>query len=566
MNSILNEVTVKHFSKGEILIKEGDEGNSIMVIKEGEVECRKDKTKVRSMVEHDFLGESSLLFNLKRSLDVIAMTSVTVYNIESDSLRNSMGEDFQSKILESILKNGFKKHALLAIFASHEVFDKVFKLFEIKHFKNGELAIQRNEQALSYLLQGNLINKSTKKIESTRLQFSGLEVGENDAHKDDLVADSNLILLQAPWLEIISLLSDSKDHKSVLKVLLRVHHIKKLEIFQHLPDSRLIQISEVMLKKKFSEGMNVFKQGDEGSELFLIHRGKVTIVRDGSFLRELEEGNCFGEIALFKSELRSASAVVSSPTCIIYVLKKEDLFKVVDSQMTEYLVNKMNLQDSNQLALKKFFYVKSLGQGKFGKVCLVHNKNNFYAIKSVEKEKANKQKILINYFKNERLVMLKIDHPFIVKLVRTFKDEFNVFYLMEHIHGISFRKYLDLSKRNASVTEINFYIGSILLCLDYLSGKAISHRDLKPDNIMIDVEGRLKLIDFGTATPFKDLNYTITGTPHYIAPEILKGKGYTNTVDYWSVGIICFEMCYGKYPFGFKAKDPMEVYKSVIKE
>ena len=364
----------------------------------------------------------------------------------------------------------------------------------------------------------------------------------------------------------MEILDDKTNKGSLLDILLRVHHIRKIQVFQHLPDSKLIKISEVMNKTKYSEGQCVFQQGDVGATLFLIHKGKIKITIDGVFKRELEEGNCFGEISLFKEENRSATASVSSENCVLYSLSKDDLFKVIDNKMNEYLKNKINLQDSQNLTLNSLYYSKYLGQGKFGKVCLVHNTKNFYAIKSVEKEKAVKQKILINYFKSERMVLLKIDHPFIVKLVRTFKDLEHVYYLMEHINGISFRKFLDLKKRNCNKREVQFYMGSLMLCLDYLTSKQINHRDLKPDNVMIDIQGFVKLIDFGTATFMNNLNTTITGTPHYIAPEILKGKGYTNSVDYWSIGIICYEMNFNKYPFGNKAKDPMDVYKSVIRD
>ena len=102
--------------------------------------------------------------------------------------------------------------------------------------------------------------------------------------------------------------------------------------------------------------------------------------------------------------------------------------------------------------------------------------------------------------------------------------------------------------------------------LSYLNSKQICHRDLKPDNIVIDEKGYLKLIDFGTSIELKDFTNTITGTPHYIAPEILTGKGYGLSCDYWSVGIIAHEIYYGMYPFGKNAKDPIDVYREIVKK
>ena len=102
--------------------------------------------------------------------------------------------------------------------------------------------------------------------------------------------------------------------------------------------------------------------------------------------------------------------------------------------------------------------------------------------------------------------------------------------------------------------------------LDYLQKKYIAHRDIKPSNIMIDTNGYLKMIDFGTAKILKDYTSTIIGTPHYIAPEILQGKGYSLSCDFWSLGICMFEIFYGIYPFGNNANEVIEIYKEVLKK
>ena len=104
----------------------------------------------------------------------------------------------------------------------------------------------------------------------------------------------------------------------------------------------------------------------------------------------------------------------------------------------------------------------------------------------------------------------------------------------------------------------------MLLMLDYLQKKLIAHRDIKPSNIMIDSNGYLKMIDFGTAKILNDYTSTIIGTPHYIAPEILQGKGYSLSCDFWSVGICMYEIFYGMYPFGHYANEVIEIYKEIL--
>ena len=96
-----------------------------------------------------------------------------------------------------------------------------------------------------------------------------------------------------------------------------------------------------------------------------------------------------------------------------------------------------------------------------------------------------------------------------------------------------------------NIFETQFYGGSILLMLEYLHKKYIDHRDIKPGNIMI--YGYLKMIDFGTAKVLTNYTSSVIGTPHYIAPEILQGKVYYLSCDFWSVGICIYEIFYGSY-------------------
>lgn len=119
--------------------------------------------------------------------------------------------------------------------------------------------------------------------------------------------------------------------------------------------------------------------------------------------------------------------------------------------------------------------------------------------------------------------------------------------------------------------QSQFYIGSMILAVEYLHKKNIVYRDIKPENIMIDEKGYLKLIDMGTAKILKNENgicrtNTILGTPHYMAPEILKGKGYSLSVDLWSIGITLYEFLCGRVPFGEECEDPREVYELIQKQ
>mmetsp|Transcript_3225 Transcript_3225/g.2968 ORF Transcript_3225/g.2968 Transcript_3225/m.2968 type:complete len:145 (+) Transcript_3225:1-435(+) len=93
----------------------------------------------------------------------------------------------------------------------------------------------------------------------------------------------------------------------------------------------------------------------------------------------------------------------------------------------------------------------------------------------------------------------------------------------------------------------------------------IVYRDLKPENIMIDEEGYPKLIDFGTAKIIQGRTYTIVGTPHYMAPEVILGKGYGISADYWCLGVMAYEFICGMMPFGDSDEEPYKIYEKILK-
>ncbi len=105
--------------------------------------------------------------------------------------------------------------------------------------------------------------------------------------------------------------------------------------------------------------------------------------------------------------------------------------------------------------------------------------------------------------------------------------------------------------------------------MEYMHNNSIIYRDIKPENIMVDAKGYMKLIDMGTAKFLKGKGgktFTIIGTPHYMAPEIITGKGYTYSVDLWSIGICLYEFMCGGVPFAEDAEDPYEIYEEIIKK
>jgi cGMP-dependent protein kinase len=353
--------------------------------------------------------------------------------------------------------------------------------------------------------------------------------------------------------------SSSKKQLNIFK---RINKLKRIFIFKHLSEPKIFSLSKMMKKEKFKEGDVIVQENTEGDKFYLIKKGRVKVTKSGRYLRDMEAGNCFGEMSLIHSETRSAT-VTACEDVKCYSVTKEDFMAITDKNIQDYIKNKISLQDTS-IALESLYNLKFLGKGKFGRVNLVHNTYNLYAVKAVSRKAAEKRKLLAKYFQTERKIMMTLDHPFIIKLVKTMKNDKFCFFLMEFVNGKNLDDVLSNRKFFRNVWEAKFYTASLILVLEYLHKKNIAHRDLKPSNIMIDQNGYLKLIDFGTSKIITDFTNTIIGTPHYIAPEILYGKGYSLSSDIWSMGICMYEIFYGMYPFGQNAFDVLDVYKEIL--
>ncbi len=207
------------------------------------------------------------------------------------------------------------------------------------------------------------------------------------------------------------------------------------------------------------------------------------------------------------------------------------------------------------ISMNDFQPLKLVGKGSFGKVILVKyfENNKIYAMKILKKEEIIKRK-QINHTKTERLILEKLNHPFIAKLKFAFQDEKKLYLVTEFMQGGELYFHL---KRNSYFKEkaVKFYTSQILLAIEYLHNNGYIYRDLKPENILIDKDGNVKLTDFGLSKMVlndKSTTDTICGTPEYLAPEIFRQQSYTKCVDWFSFGILLYEMICGNFPFKLK--------------
>ena len=226
---------------------------------------------------------------------------------------------------------------------------------------------------------------------------------------------------------------------------------------------------------------------------------------------------------------------------------------------------------SNSISIEDFQVLKLLGKGSFGKVLLVKylNNNNIYAMKILKKEEIIKRN-QINHTKTERLLLEKLNHPFIASLQFAFQDSQKLYLVTEFLQGGELFFHIK-RKKCFKESPAKFYMAQIFLAIDYLHKAGYIYRDLKPENILIDKEGNIKLTDFGLSKmiPNEENNInsnTICGTLEYMAPEIIKGKNYDKSADWYSFGIVLYQMICGDVPFKLKNRNIDEIsYETDIK-
>ncbi|DAA79617.1 TPA_exp: putative Protein kinase [Trichophyton benhamiae CBS 112371] len=222
---------------------------------------------------------------------------------------------------------------------------------------------------------------------------------------------------------------------------------------------------------------------------------------------------------------------------------------------------------TNKLNVDDFELLKVVGKGSFGKVMQVRKKDThrIYAMKIIRKAKIiSRQEV--THTLAERSVLAQINNPFIVPLKFTFQSPEKLYFILAFVNGGELFYHLTKEQR-FDINRSRFYTAELLCALECLHGFNVIYRDLKPENILLDYQGHIALCDFGLCKlemKDEDETHTFCGTPEYLAPELLTGHGYNKTVDWWTLGVLLYEMLTGLPPF--YAEDTNEMYRKILSD
>ncbi|XP_016312027.1 cGMP-dependent protein kinase 1-like isoform X1 [Sinocyclocheilus anshuiensis] len=357
--------------------------------------------------------------------------------------------------------------------------------------------------------------------------------------------------------------------------------LKSVLTFRGLPEQILSKLADVLEETHYEDGDYIIRQGARGDTFFIISKGKVTMTQEDCpgqepvYLRSMVKGDSFGEKALQGEDIRTANVIAAeSVTCLVI---DRDSYKHLIGGLED--VSNKGSEDAeanakyeaenaffSNLNLSDFNIIDTLGVGGFGRVELVQLKSDemkTFAMKILKKRHIvdTRQQ---EHIRSEKLIMQEAHSDFIVRLYRTFKDSKYLYMLMEVCLGGELWTILR-DRGNFDDSTTRFYTACVVEAFAYLHSKGIIYRDLKPENLILDHRGYAKLVDFGFAKKigFGKKTWTFCGTPEYVAPEIILNKGHDISADYWSLGILMYELLTGSPPFS--GPDPMKTYNIILR-
>jgi len=605
----------KYYEKGACLMTYGEFGTEMFIIVKGSCSVlSEDGVRVATLGPGDYVGEMALLERKKRNATVECLEYCETLVANKPLFDNILGPSTQVKFQ----KRTAKRQAILTVMKddnddekrehrrdepSPEEIDWIHDcvkdtvLFEGLDTRTRKIVIRRMYREkvaadFKFITQGDCNAHTFHVIESGSFIIE-IDEKENYRYDKGMCFGELALIHDAPRAATVRSAEDSvvwtmerNAFRNVLKLTdkrshtLQLNWLSKVDLLKTLSWRQLGVISSAFEEVSYEKDAVIIKEGDIGHRFYMIMYGEVTWAKSTGESGKCGPGEYFGERALLHNQKRAATITAATEAVCLELEKSNflELFGDVGEKMASKIasqdvssrafVRENSLKDlgKGDMNKRKFTDLKVLGilgKGAFGVVSLVVDTTTkeSFALKAISKYEIKKTGFQ-TYVLNEKDVMTRMDNPFLVNLRGTFKDEKRVYFLIDVCLGGELFTILR-RKKNFSGKESRFFAACVIEAFAYMHSLNIIYRDLKPENLVLDSNGYLKVTDFGFAKHIKDKTYTLCGTPEYFAPEIVSGQGHGKGVDWWTLGILIFEMLSSRTPFF--AHSSMDIYRKIVK-
>lgn len=488
---------------------------------------------------------------IKKSADIRA---VLTEGLAANSICRTLGRDDRNRIIDALEEEHFEKDNAI-----------------VEQGKHGDTFHVLVEGSVQIVVDGQVV--VSKK--DAPYAFGELSLIYDCERAATIVALTRCVAYKTDRMTFRKSLASQQSSKQVH----RCEFLRKVPYFRVFSHHMVNQIAEAMREARVSKGENIINAGEEGNKFYIIWAGNVKVTKgeDETQIAMLKEGDYFGERALLTGEVRDATCTAA--TDVIFLELSKETFDNMLGPLQELMsTESQRRDDQNAVAMKKaavrktmsatlkpvisslsdIRVMRTIGTGTFGRVKFVQHKDGrVMAMKCMFKSQisAAQQENNIMY---ERNCMAEMNHPFVLKLFGTFQDADQLYMLLECVMGGELWSLLyskDALQRTTlggiRENDARFYVACTLSGFAHIHSHGYAYRDLKPENLLVDSDGHIRICDFGFAKCLEDGEKTTTlcGTPEYLAPELVLSRGHCRAVDYWALGVLVFELITGNTPF-----------------
>lgn len=626
-------IDVAEYKPGEVVIRQGDTGNELFVIKKGvahvwSAEENSDAQIVAKLKGGDYFGENALLHEAPRNATIIAETALTTLKISRERFQHlKLHQKLQFAKRKAVVA-GAQKTACISKPTSKSDEDVNLIVYALKENQNlqtmcnGQLDDARARQMADIAWKEsvdegvNLISEGDLEADYFYIVAEGvfevLRAEDGDARTSQRRSVRTLttghsfgelaLMYFAPRAATVTAVCDSTvwvmDRSNFKNILMKTSddkikqyegYIGRVEIFNSLLAEERQAVAKALIETELSRNEVILKQGEEGNTFYILIEGAVSIVKDGAETGKLaasESGGIaqvFGERALLNNEPRAATVTVISERAKALVLDRES-FNFLLGPLQDLISDRdrdgvptasralghtgcasSSVNGSRKKILKKeLSRIGLLGCGGFGVVELWAHKptGNTYALKGISKGwivKTGTQELVMN----EKNILFRLNSPFIIQLHATYNGSQTLYFLLEAALGGELCATYRRKGFFGSHPHTKFYAAAVVFAFEHCHERRIIYRDLKPENLILTEHGTIKLADMGLAKFVIGKTYTTCGTPDYFSPEIIASSGHTTALDWWTLGILIFELLADRPPF--EASNTMQIYSKIMK-